>query len=169
MYILGCRNSMELLRLLLDVTGSRYFKMAAAKPEVLISQLPDKIETKFQRLNRYFQSPITHGDKTNKFRCFRYGHVNSRTRFQRCQWQFTNNAKSKTVTIHYNFMKYEINAMCLVFTCKKNCDIHYLSCMLLFVKYWVNISLNLPTLHTMIGDLLYRRHFETPTSGYIGQ
>src|SRR5664279_5912564 len=28
--------------------------MAAAKPEVVISQLPDKIETKFQRLNRYF-------------------------------------------------------------------------------------------------------------------
>ena len=31
-----------------DVTGSRYLEMAAAKPEVLISQLPDKIATKFQ-------------------------------------------------------------------------------------------------------------------------
>ena len=48
---------MELLRLLPDVTGSIYLKMAAAKPEVLISQLPDKIATQFQRLNGYFWGP----------------------------------------------------------------------------------------------------------------
>ena len=42
---------MELLRLLLDVTGSRCLKMATAKPEVLISQFLDLIATKFQRLS----------------------------------------------------------------------------------------------------------------------
>ena len=43
------------MRILSYVTGSRYLKMAAAKPEVLISQLLDKIVRKFQRLNRYFE------------------------------------------------------------------------------------------------------------------
>jgi hypothetical protein len=33
------------LRILSDVTGSHNLNMAAAKPEVLISQLPDEIET----------------------------------------------------------------------------------------------------------------------------
>ena len=50
-------DSMEmtllLLRILSDVTGSRYLKMAAAKLEVLISQLPDKIATPFQRLTPF--------------------------------------------------------------------------------------------------------------------
>ena len=35
----GFRNSTKLLRLLPDVIGSRYFNMAAAKTEVLISQV----------------------------------------------------------------------------------------------------------------------------------
>ena len=37
-----------------DVTGSRFFKMAATKPEVLISLFPDKIATPFQRLPQIF-------------------------------------------------------------------------------------------------------------------
>ena len=37
-----------------DVTGSRFLKMAASKPEVLISQLPDKISTPIQRLTPIF-------------------------------------------------------------------------------------------------------------------
>ena len=37
-----------------DVTESRFFKMAAAKPEVLIYLLPDKIATPFQRLPLIF-------------------------------------------------------------------------------------------------------------------
>src|SRR5664279_4735059 len=35
----GARNSMVITPILPDVTGSRKFKMAAVKPEVLISQL----------------------------------------------------------------------------------------------------------------------------------
>ena len=45
---------MKLMRLLPDVTGSWYLKMAAAKPEVLISQLLDLIATPFQRLTPIF-------------------------------------------------------------------------------------------------------------------
>jgi len=30
--------------------------MAASKPEILLSQLPDEIETKFQRLNLLFRA-----------------------------------------------------------------------------------------------------------------
>ena len=37
----GSSNSAELLRSLFDVTGSRILKMAATKPEVLISQFLD--------------------------------------------------------------------------------------------------------------------------------
>ena len=39
------RNSVEPMRILPDVTGSQKFNMAATKPEVLISRLPDEIET----------------------------------------------------------------------------------------------------------------------------
>jgi len=39
----GSSNSMALLTILTDVTGSRKSKMAASKPEVLIAQLLDKI------------------------------------------------------------------------------------------------------------------------------
>ena len=45
---------MALLRILPDVTGSRFLKMAAFKPEVLIYQLLDKIATPFQRLTPIF-------------------------------------------------------------------------------------------------------------------
>ena len=51
---LASRNSTALLGLVPVVTGSRIFKMTAAKPEVLISQLLDKIATPFQRLNPIF-------------------------------------------------------------------------------------------------------------------
>ena len=45
--------------ILSDVTRSLNLKMTAAKPEVLTSQLLDKIATKFQRLSRYFWGPET--------------------------------------------------------------------------------------------------------------
>ena len=49
------RNSMALVWMLGAVTESRKkFKMAAAKPEVLISQLLNHIETPFQRLTPIF-------------------------------------------------------------------------------------------------------------------
>ena len=38
-------------------TGSKKSKMAVSKPEISISQLPDEIETKFQRLNLHFRGP----------------------------------------------------------------------------------------------------------------
>ena len=41
---------MDLFRITLYVNGSKKFKMAAVKTEMLISQLLDKIATKFQRL-----------------------------------------------------------------------------------------------------------------------
>src|SRR5664279_746688 len=42
-------NSMGLVGILCDQTGSGKSNMAASKPDILISQLLDKIETKFQR------------------------------------------------------------------------------------------------------------------------
>ena len=42
---------MALVPILPDITFSKKFMMVAAKPEVLISQLLDKIGTKFQGLN----------------------------------------------------------------------------------------------------------------------
>src|SRR5208282_4281893 len=53
----GSSNPMELLRIVPDATGSRFLKMAAAKPEVLISQLLDQIATPFQRLTHHFRGP----------------------------------------------------------------------------------------------------------------
>ena len=50
----GSSNPMELLQIAPGVTGSRLLKMAAAKSEVLNSQLPDKISTPFQRLTPIF-------------------------------------------------------------------------------------------------------------------
>ena len=47
---LGSSFSTELLTTLWDETGSHKYNMAAAKPEVHISQLLDEIETKLQRL-----------------------------------------------------------------------------------------------------------------------
>src|SRR5664279_2590706 len=41
------------------VTGSRKFTMAAAKPEIHISSLQDKIATKFQRITLHFRGPAT--------------------------------------------------------------------------------------------------------------
>jgi len=42
-------NSVELVSILHDVNGSRKSKLTAVKPEVHVSQLVDKIESKFQR------------------------------------------------------------------------------------------------------------------------
>ena len=50
----GSRNSRGLLRKPSDVTGSLNSKMAAAKPEVLISQRLDQISTPFQSLTPIF-------------------------------------------------------------------------------------------------------------------
>src|SRR5208282_3338591 len=40
-----------------DVTGSKTFKMAAAKPEVYVSWLLGKLGTKFQRQSKWFRGP----------------------------------------------------------------------------------------------------------------
>jgi len=42
-------NSVELVPILPDVNGSRKSKMAAAKPEVHVSQIVNMIESKYQR------------------------------------------------------------------------------------------------------------------------
>src|SRR5208282_836878 len=62
---------MGLLRIVPDVTGSRFLKMAAAKPEVLISHLPDKISTPFQRLTPIFWVQQPNGTLANSARCNR--------------------------------------------------------------------------------------------------
>ena len=46
-------NFYSQLSVLIEVTGNHKSKMAAAKPEVLISHLIYKIATKFQRLNTH--------------------------------------------------------------------------------------------------------------------
>jgi hypothetical protein len=55
----GSSNSMELVGILSDKTGSGKSKMAAAKPELHISQPLDEIETKFQRLNLHLRGQAT--------------------------------------------------------------------------------------------------------------
>ena len=56
----GSSNPMALLRPVPDVTGSRFFKMTAYKPEVLISQLLNKIATPFQTATpTFFRGPAT--------------------------------------------------------------------------------------------------------------
>src|SRR5208282_2597457 len=62
---------MELLRIVPGVTGSRILKMAAAKPEVVISQLLEKISTPFQRLNPIFGVQQPNGTLANSARCNR--------------------------------------------------------------------------------------------------
>src|SRR5208282_3621514 len=56
----GSWNSRILLRIVPDVTGSRFLKMAASKPEVVITQLLGKIATLFQRLTPHFLGLATH-------------------------------------------------------------------------------------------------------------
>jgi hypothetical protein len=50
---------MELSSTLRDQTGSQKSNMAAAKPEVLISQVLDKVDTKFQMLHPHFRGPAS--------------------------------------------------------------------------------------------------------------
>jgi hypothetical protein len=49
--------SVGITEMLPDMTRNRKSKMVAAKPDAIISQFVDKIATKFQRLNPYFQDP----------------------------------------------------------------------------------------------------------------
>jgi hypothetical protein len=56
---------------MLDVTGSQNSSMAAAKPDVLISQLPCRIETKFQRLPLHFLVQLFIGAMVNHAGCNR--------------------------------------------------------------------------------------------------
>src|SRR5208282_5060985 len=67
----GSSNPMELLRIVPGVTGSRLLKMAAAKPEVVISQLLEKISTPFQRLHTIFGVQQPNGTLANSARCNR--------------------------------------------------------------------------------------------------
>ncbi len=62
---------MDLLRIPLDVTGSRKAKMAVAKPEVLISQLVFQIATRFQRLPQIFGVQQLEEAIANAARCSR--------------------------------------------------------------------------------------------------
>ena len=69
--ISGFRKSVALFRILPDVTGSWYFKLAAAKPYALIYQLPDKIATPFQRLSPKFGVQQLNGAIANTVKCNR--------------------------------------------------------------------------------------------------
>ena len=64
--LLGTSFSMELFPTLWDETGSQKSKMAAAKPEVLDSQLLGEVETKFQMLYPHCWGPASQGS------CFQY-------------------------------------------------------------------------------------------------
>src|SRR5664279_1465174 len=55
----GSSNSMVLLRIISDIIGSLRSKMAAGKPEVLLSQRSNNIETRFQRLPPHFRRSAT--------------------------------------------------------------------------------------------------------------
>ena len=50
----GSSFSVELLSILWDETGSQKSKMAAVKPEVLLSRLIGEVETKFEMLYPHF-------------------------------------------------------------------------------------------------------------------
>src|SRR5664279_3354457 len=55
----GSIKSMVLLPIIYNIIGARKSKMAATYPEVLISQLVDEIENRFQRLTPHFRGPAT--------------------------------------------------------------------------------------------------------------
>jgi hypothetical protein len=61
--------SMKLLSILSDVSRSPKSKMAACKPEVLLSQVLDKIKTRFQRLTHIFGVQHLNGTTPNTVRC----------------------------------------------------------------------------------------------------
>jgi len=56
----GYSNSSVQCSIVMDIRGVQKFKLAACKPEVLISQLLDKIGTRFQRLNLCFLGSAIH-------------------------------------------------------------------------------------------------------------
>src|SRR5664279_272409 len=55
----GSSNPTKLLRITTDVSRSGKSKMAAAKPEVIITQLVVQIETRYQRLPPCFRDHTT--------------------------------------------------------------------------------------------------------------
>ena len=59
---LGSNSSIELRRILCNQTGSGKSKMAASKPEVLISRLIDEIETRSQRPKLHFRNQAIEWD-----------------------------------------------------------------------------------------------------------
>ena len=67
----GSRKSMVILRILLDETGSGNFKMAAAEPHVPITQVLDKVATKFQRVTHIFVVRQLNGTKPDIAQCKR--------------------------------------------------------------------------------------------------
>ena len=62
---------MVLLRILPDKTGSGNFRMVAAIPQVHITQVLDKIATKFQRLPHIFVVRQLNRTNANTARCNR--------------------------------------------------------------------------------------------------
>jgi len=62
---------MVILRILLDETGSGNFKMAAAEPHVPITQVLDKVATKFQRVTHIFVVRQLNGTKPDIAQCKR--------------------------------------------------------------------------------------------------
>src|SRR5664279_5226089 len=64
----GSGNPYALFRIMPGVTGSRKFKMAAAKPEILISPLQDKIATKFQQITYISEVQQLNGASGNTVR-----------------------------------------------------------------------------------------------------
>ena len=67
----GSSNPMALLRIVPDVTGSRFFKMAASIPEVVISRLPYNMATPSQRITPIFRVRQPNATITNSARCNR--------------------------------------------------------------------------------------------------
>src|SRR5208282_5842797 len=65
------RKSMVLLRILPDETGSGNFKMAAAEPQVPITQVLDKVAAKFQIVTYIFVVRQLNGTKPDIARCKR--------------------------------------------------------------------------------------------------
>ena len=62
---------MALLQIVPDVTGSRFLKMAASKPEVVMSLFLDRIATPFQRLTPIFGVQQLNGTIANTVLCNR--------------------------------------------------------------------------------------------------
>ena len=71
----GFRTRMVILLMMLDVTGSRKFKMAAGKPEILIVWLLDEMETRYQRLDPGFGARVLRCAISDIVRCNRESEI----------------------------------------------------------------------------------------------